>query len=308
MQTGTTSPAIFKCPLWRYDPFDQRGALFGGSRFLKEFEPRIRYNTVKGVQTMRGKVKIKERLEARKLRSEGISLKTIAKMLSQPFSSVRQWVIDIELTQEQKKKLSDLNESNRSRAHSETRKKRRLEFQKSGAMMAQKHEWNFAAGCMLYWGEGSKDKNSVVMTNTDPELLLFFLNFLRTFYEVKNDEITINVYAYSGNGKTKEEIESYWCEKLGLPRSALRKTLMDYDLRSKKGNRNTIHLYGGCRLRVKSSTRIVQSIFGAIQEYGSFKREEWLMGSKSKQSRRFPVTEEKTGASPADPANKGVVQ
>jgi hypothetical protein len=34
--------------------------------------------------------------------------------------------------------------------------------------------------------------------------------------------------------------------------------------------------YGTCRLKV-CDTRIVQSIFGAIQEYGGFEREEWVM-------------------------------
>jgi hypothetical protein len=41
-----------------------------------------------------------------------------------------------------------------------------------------------------------------------------------------------------------------------------------------QGKRNTLP-FGTATLSV-SSTRIVQSIYGAIQEYGGFERPEWL--------------------------------
>jgi hypothetical protein len=34
--------------------------------------------------------------------------------------------------------------------------------------------------------------------------------------------------------------------------------------------------YGTCSLRV-NDTRLVQGLYGAIQEYGGFDREEWVM-------------------------------
>jgi hypothetical protein len=48
-----------------------------------------------------------------------------------------------------------------------------------------------------------------------------------------------------------------------------------YSKHSKKKRRNKLP-YGTCRSNVHD-TRLVHEIYGAIQEYGGFEREEWLM-------------------------------
>ncbi|MEK6275897.1 MAG: hypothetical protein AABM30_11235 [Actinomycetota bacterium] len=52
-------------------------------------------------------------------------------------------------------------------------------------------------------------------------------------------------------------------------------TINTYSKYSKKKRRNKLP-YGTCRLTV-SDTRLVQHIYGAIQEYAGFEREEWVM-------------------------------
>jgi hypothetical protein len=47
-----------------------------------------------------------------------------------------------------------------------------------------------------------------------------------------------------------------------------------YSKHSKKKRRNKLP-YGTCRVAV-SRTRVVQSIYGAIQEIGGFERDAWL--------------------------------
>jgi hypothetical protein len=47
-----------------------------------------------------------------------------------------------------------------------------------------------------------------------------------------------------------------------------------YSKYSQKKRRNKLP-YGTCKLTI-NSTRIVQTIFGSIQEYGGFDRPEWL--------------------------------
>jgi hypothetical protein len=62
---------------------------------------------------------------------------------------------------------------------------------------------------------------------------------------------------------------------LGLPSSSLcQSTVNVYSKYSKKKRINKLP-YGTCRV-VVSRTRIVQSIFGAIQEYVGFERSAWL--------------------------------
>ena len=72
-----------------------------------------------------------------------------------------------------------------------------------------------------------------------------------------------------------QEIEEFWLAQLRLPRSCLRKsTVNSYSKYSQKKRRNKLP-YGTGELTVHS-TQIVQTIYGSIQEYGSFERPEWL--------------------------------
>ena len=77
-----------------------------------------------------------------------------------------------------------------------------------------------------------------------------------------------------GNGMSREEIERWWLEGLGLPETCLRSGAVDRPSRASKGVRRPL-VYGTARLAV-SSTAIVQSIYGAIQAYAGCARPEWL--------------------------------
>ena len=71
------------------------------------------------------------------------------------------------------------------------------------------------------------------------------------------------------------DIEQFWLAELGLPAAALCKSVVNvYSKYSLKKRANKLP-YGTCALAVHS-TRIVQTIYGSIQEYGGFDRPEWL--------------------------------
>jgi hypothetical protein len=72
-----------------------------------------------------------------------------------------------------------------------------------------------------------------------------------------------------------EEIEQFWLNTVGVRAGCLCKSIVNrYSKYSKKLRKNRLP-YGTCRL-VVHSTEIVQTIYGSIQEYGSFERPEWL--------------------------------
>lgn len=129
---------------------------------------------------------------------------------------------------------------------------------------------------MLYWAEGDKgEKHAARLSNSDPELVRFFLHFLRTQLRVPDERIRITCNLFADHVERQREIEQFWLDTLGLPRSCLRRSIVNvYSKYSQKKRRNKLP-YGTCRL-VVNETRIVQSIFGSIQEYGGFDRPEWL--------------------------------
>jgi hypothetical protein len=70
-------------------------------------------------------------------------------------------------------------------------------------------------------------------------------------------------------------VEKFWLDTLALPSASLCKSVVNvYSKYTKKKRTNRLP-FGTCRIAV-SRTRVVQSIFGSIQEYGGFQRDEWI--------------------------------
>jgi hypothetical protein len=128
---------------------------------------------------------------------------------------------------------------------------------------------------MLYWAEGSKMRNAVQFVNSDPVMVRYFVGFLRTYYDVRDEAFRIDCNLFADHLERQREIEQFWLDTLGLPQSCLRKSTVNvYSKHSQKKRQNRLP-YGTVRV-VVHSTEIVQSIYGAIQEYGGFERPEWL--------------------------------
>jgi hypothetical protein len=226
-------------------------------------------------------VKTREKELARAMRrDEARSMKEIAELLRVSVSSVSLWVRDIELTPEQ-------HESLRQRSPAYNRqlsgrliwaarcRERRLQWQAEGRALAKRGDPFHAAGCMLYWAEGSKSRNSAQLCNADPEMLVFFARFLRVYFAVPDEKFRVACHLYTDHLARQEAVERYWLSTLELPGSCLCKSMVNNYSRASKRKRINMLPNGTCKLTV-SSTRIVQHIYGAIQEYGGFDRPEWL--------------------------------
>jgi hypothetical protein len=142
------------------------------------------------------------------------------------------------------------------------------------------------AGCMLYWAEGSKGRNQAHFANSDLNMVKFFCDFVRTSLGVRRDDITLRLNVYTGNGLTLREIEDYWLNALDLPRTALRGHTLNHTPTSSSGKKRNRLPYGVCSIRLLRSTRLVQHIFGAIQEYAAFDEPRWLDGPPRRRRRK----------------------
>lgn len=101
------------------------------------------------------------------------------------------------------------------------------------------------------------------------------MRFLREQYDVRDEALRIDCNLFADHLERQKEIEQFWLDLLELPSSCLRKSKVNvYSKHSQKKRRNRLP-YGTVRISVHS-TEIVQSIYGAIQEYGGFERPEWL--------------------------------
>ena len=128
---------------------------------------------------------------------------------------------------------------------------------------------------MLYWAEGAKGRNAVKFANSDPQMVWFFRRFLTEALGVGVGKIAMRLNVYTTNGLTIEEIERYWLQLLELPDSSVRKHTLNHLPTSSSGKAKNKLPFGVCTLSVHSS-RVVQHIYGAIQEYGGFEEPAWL--------------------------------
>jgi len=128
---------------------------------------------------------------------------------------------------------------------------------------------------MLYWAEGRKARGCVELTNSDPEVIRFFASFLRECFGVPNDRMRVACHLFADHLARQREIEQFWLDVARLPRSSLRKSMVNKYSRASQRKRVNMLPYGTCKLIVHS-TEIVQTIYGSIQELGGFRRPEWL--------------------------------
>jgi hypothetical protein len=212
---------------------------------------------------------------ARRLRADGWSVRAIARELKIAQSTASLWVRDVPLSDEQRRRLDQLSDRQRAGNAARARRAReaRLDAQQLGRTIARIDEPLHRTGCMLYWAEGSKSRNQVVFVNSDVHMMRVFLEFLHQCCGVPDDSIALSINCHLGNGVTAREIERWWLERLDLPDTCLRKAIVNRPSRASKRVHRPL-IYGTARL-VVSSTRIVQSIYGAIQEYAGLERPEW---------------------------------
>lgn len=226
-----------------------------------------------------------ERARARRLRGEGVPIKRIAGQLGVSPSSVSSWTRDIELSPEQRRRAvhgpggpqGAEAIARRVAAVRRLRRDRRLHWQQEGRARARLSEPLHFGGCMLYWAEGSKERNSASLCNSDLNMVRFFRTFLSECFEVAQPRFRFSLHVYLGNGLSLAQIEDHWLEALELPAACARKHRVNPLPTSSSGRRTNKLPYGVATLKVHS-TAIVQHIYGAIQEYGGFDEPRWLDG------------------------------
>ena len=223
-------------------------------------------------------MKLKEKLEARRLRKEeGLSLKEIAERLNVAKSSVSLWVRDVELTDDQIAVLAEKSCHYKQAGcrWSEINREKRREYRQRGKDKVAKNIDLFVAGCMMYWSEGAKDRNSARLANTDVFFLKLYKKFLVDCFDVKENELKLHIHCYLDNGKDLDNIESYWCKELNLSRDAFMKTTIVKKHPMSKGLKKNKHPHGVATL-VLNRTDVVQEIFGAIEKISGYNEPRWL--------------------------------
>jgi predicted transcriptional regulator len=214
-------------------------------------------------------MKVREREEARTLRTNGWSIKQIAKTLQVGVASVSAWVSDIELTEEQIRVLEDRQKKSRKYILDRAQRLRAAaaaaheEYKKQGFERARSDE-GFRSLCALYWGEGLKSSRNkyFAISNADPRFLKVVLRWLLA--SGHGDRITFRVQYYQENGLTEAEIKDWWMKQLvGLEEKHLRRFTKNVVHRASQRKNQGKLPFGTGALQV-CSVRLYFQIMGGI--------------------------------------------
>lgn len=216
-----------------------------------------------------------DRAKARNMRQRGASLSEIAKEVKAGKGLVSLWVRDVKISDEAKAELVQRQvvgqmKGSQTRKHAQNCRDQREKWREEGKRKAREGDAFHAFVCALYWGEGAKSKNSAQMSNSDINVLRSFIKFLKKYFEVKDEDLTIKLIAYT-DCLPREEVEKYWEDGLSVPGAKFGPHEFDSRKYITRGNikkRNRRIQHGTCYVIVKSSTRILQHIYGALSVYG----------------------------------------
>lgn len=205
---------------------------------------------------------------------EGLSLGQIQKITGVPKTTIRDWVVDIALTEKQVLDLKTLSnkqlQAGRIKAQLANKEKRikkekdLLELGKQEIGQLNSKEL-LIAGVALYWAEGFKNRHEsrLGFCNTDPTMIKFYLHWLEKSFSIGKRDLVARLTLNTSYEKKTGEIERYWSELTGIPLSQFTKPFYQKTIWKKQFT--TENYYGVLRIHVKDSLDNLLKMRGWIE-------------------------------------------
>ncbi len=210
------------------------------------------------------KSKVPERTRAIELRRRGFSYRDILQEVRVAKSTLSRWLMDLPLTEDEKRYLKTRNDANISRgrikaatAHRSNRLARDEALRSVAETEFETHRLDplFVIGVALYWAEGAKRSDTFHFMNSDVDMVKVMLAWLEKFPGIGRHELRYRLYIHKPY--EFERCEEYWSEKANIPRDRFVKTIYKSTSLLVKKRPN----YKGClRIEVPKSTQLLRKM------------------------------------------------
>jgi transposase len=200
-------------------------------------------------------MKAKLRQQAVDLRVDGnLSYSEIKKRLKVSKSTLSYWLKDYPLSVE---RILELRRAGWSKGEASREKYRATMRQKKAEAcyaeyLIQKKQLSklskdayYVAGLMLYLAEGSKKDHQIVMANTDPGVIRFFIRWMMDHLGVTKDEMRAHLHLYENMDIDKER--KFWKEQLDFSDSQFYKNYISKLKKSSFNYRSSFN-HGTCNV------------------------------------------------------------
>jgi len=217
----------------------------------------------------------------------GRSYNEITRLLKVPKSTLSGWFTDLELPKEATKRLKNRVHAAsirgliaRNKNQTTIAEARSREMHDEGKKLIKDISKRdlLIIGTALYWAEGYKKpvvirgktrtSHRVSLTNSDPDLICVFLQFLREACGVPNKKITIWIRYF----KHQDQIYllDFWQKRCNMPYSNFRNTLQTVSISSQRKKSYNSLPFGVAQISV-NSTNLYHKIMGLISGIAKFK-------------------------------------
>lgn len=217
--------------------------------------------------------------KARALRLKGYSLNQIYLKMQVPKTTIRTWIFDIKLTEQQRNVLKERTHKALQEGRIRTQKKQKQERIKKEEELflngikeigrLNKREL-LIAGVALYWAEGFKNKHEhrLGFCNSDPSMIKFYIKFLNNL-GVEREKLVVRVSANQNYKNKIKEIQEHWSEVIGIPQDQFVKPF--FQKTNWKKEYENDNYFGVLRIHVKDSLEMLLKMRGWIQALKSDK-------------------------------------
>ncbi len=213
-----------------------------------------------------------EKKRAIEFRKGGLTYSEILKKIPIAKSTLSDWLHSVGLSKKQKQRITEKRLAAAFRGGA-IRKERRIatvskilsESESEIGHLSQREIW--LIGTALYWAEGSKEKeyypgSGLKFTNSDPEMINFFLFWLQNSLKIPIEDIYFDLYLHDMYKERSAEIISFWKNQTGFGQNYFKnvyfKRNKDNTKRKNVGNR----YFGVLRIMVRRSSKYTRMVAG----------------------------------------------
>jgi len=220
--------------------------------------------------------RIKDRENAIRLRKFGFTYSEIKKKLDIPKSTLSNWLSNFHLNQKELEKLQKRKDARKLLGIEKTRitkaARRRVRIdeifktEKANLLPLANREL-YIAGLFLYWGEGLKNirNPTVSLTNTDPEVIKFYIVWLKKSLNIRTNKMRVYLHLYSD--MNVEKSLKYWSKELNISLSGFGNPYIKTSKREKITHKG--HGYGTCNLSVHDA-RLKEKVMLGIKSLADY--------------------------------------
>lgn len=213
--------------------------------------------------------------QAIQLRKKGFSYSEILKDIPVAKSTLSGWLHSVGLSKKQKQRLTEKKMQAILRGAA---RKREIRIEQTKNIMREtakeigliSDRELFLLGVIVYWAEGSKQKehapgSGVQFSNSDPKLIKLFLYWLLKICKISKGEIDFEIYIHQNRKDIVIDAVKFWSKVTKFPESYFSRVY--FKKGSKKTNRKNIgNLYfGQVKIRVRKSSILNRKIAGWME-------------------------------------------